>query len=162
MNRNRKKAAVDTCLFLELFLEERTRFAHGVADLLENPEFELHVPTIVGVEAITSVSMRQGAERPPIKNAAIDAAKKFFRELNCIYIELDKRAMETAQELGVQYAIKPPDAAVLACAIEAECDYLFTKDDKLIKRVRGIKNIRVCHPPEPRGKQLSLDDRFHE
>ena len=45
-----------------------------------------------------------------------------------------------ASEL-IKQGIKPKDAAHLACAITAECDYFITTDDKLIKKYKGEKII---------------------
>jgi predicted nucleic acid-binding protein len=40
--------------------------------------------------------------------------------------------------------IKMKDAAHLACAIKAKCDYLLTTDDKFIKKYTG-NEIIVCN-----------------
>ena len=41
--------------------------------------------------------------------------------------------------------VKNKDAAHLACAIKAECDYFITTDDFVLKRFTG-KEIKVCSP----------------
>jgi len=43
--------------------------------------------------------------------------------------------------------VKNKDAAHLACAIKAECDYFITTDDFVLKRFSG-KEIKVCSPIE--------------
>ena len=49
-----------------------------------------------------------------------------------------------ASEL-IKHGIGVKDAAHLACAIKAECDYFITTDDKLIKKYNGDK-IKVRTP----------------
>ena len=51
---------------------------------------------------------------------------------------------QTAGNL-MRQGIKMKDAAHLACAIKASCDYFITTDDKLIKRYDG-NTIKVRTP----------------
>jgi len=46
------------------------------------------------------------------------------------------------QNLGV----KSKDALHVACAIEARCDYFFSTDDILLKRLSGFDKIKALNP----------------
>lgn len=150
------KVAVDTCLLLDMFLDEEQTYAERTARVFEDPKFEVYLPTLVGVEAVSAPRMRGGQQVAPISNKHIDEAKEFFESANVFWVELDEWAMRRAQKLGPERMIKPQDVAILACAIEAGCEYLFTKDEPLIKASRGLEGIEVCHPPTLSGTQTAL------
>lgn len=42
--------------------------------------------------------------------------------------------------------VKSLDALHVACAVEAECDYLLTTDDALLKRAKSVADVRVLDP----------------
>jgi predicted nucleic acid-binding protein len=49
---------------------------------------------------------------------------------------------QSIQRLGV----KSKDALHVACAIEAKCDYFFSTDDILLKKLSGFDKIKVLNP----------------
>jgi predicted nucleic acid-binding protein len=49
---------------------------------------------------------------------------------------------ESIQKLGV----KSKDALHVACAIEAKCDYFFSTDDILLKKLSEFDKIKVLNP----------------
>ena len=71
-------------------------------------------------------------------------AEFFLNASHYIGIEAIGDIRQTANDL-MQKGIKMKDAAHLACAIKAECDYFITTDDKLLKKQLGDK-IRVRSP----------------
>ncbi|MDO4762066.1 MAG: PIN domain-containing protein [Corynebacterium sp.] len=90
--------------------------------------------------------MRLGAQTPPISNEKIELAQKFLDGCGAFWIELDVRAMKRAQKLATEFMIRPADACIVACAIEAGCKYLFTKDDMLITSAQSLQEIKVTKP----------------
>ena len=51
-------------------------------------------------------------------------------------------SMIRAQDLATTYLLKPADAAILACCIQADCAYLFTND------AANLSVIKVISPLE--------------
>ncbi|MDO4928553.1 MAG: PIN domain-containing protein [Corynebacterium sp.] len=151
--------AIDTSLLVDLFVDDQKIFAERTDYALRSREYQIFIPTLVGVETLTTPAMRLKAQEPPIDNASTARARQLFRSPNIIWITLDRKSMMIAQELGLTRFIRPQDAAIVACAIRAECQFLFTKDDKLIKKAEGLEEITVCYPPDipPLQNELSLE-----
>ncbi|WP_151640335.1 type II toxin-antitoxin system VapC family toxin [Corynebacterium sp. 11A] len=150
------KVAVDTSLLLNLFLEEEPSYSERTERVFSDSNYQVYLPTLVGVEAVAAPRMRNNQQKPPISNRYIDAAKEFLETVDVIWVELDEFAMQRAQKLGPERMIRAQDVAILSCAIEAECQYLFTKDKKLIKATAGLEDIEVCLPPELGSTQTAL------
>lgn len=62
-----------------------------------------------------------------------------------LYIEENKQILETAKEL-FSYGLKSKDALHVACAVEGECNYFLTTDDKVLKKLANYKKISVVNP----------------
>jgi predicted nucleic acid-binding protein len=62
-----------------------------------------------------------------------------------INIDETSAIIGTAQEI-IKFGIKSKDALHLACAMSAECKYLITTDDLLIKKSFNIKGITIIDP----------------
>jgi predicted nucleic acid-binding protein len=83
-------------------------------------------------------------------NANPDAASRnsislfFNNAVSYIGYENFDEIIQLARKL-MKIGIKMKDAAHLACAIKAQCNYLITTDDKFIKKYTG-KEIIVCNP----------------
>ena len=56
-------------------------------------------------------------------------------------------AVEYAKEL-MALGVKAADAIHLACAESAECDWFFTVDRGILKKVRELGKMRVANPVE--------------
>ena len=46
----------------------------------------------------------------------------------------------------MRLGIKSSDAIHLACALEADCDWFFTVDKGILKKIRNIGKMRVANP----------------
>jgi predicted nucleic acid-binding protein len=68
----------------------------------------------------------------------------FNNAINYVGYEKFDEIIQKASEF-IKMGIKMKDAAHLACAIKAKCDYLLTTDDKFIKKYTG-NEIIVCNP----------------
>lgn len=150
------KVAIDTCLLLDMFLDKEPKYAERTERVFNDPKYEVYLPTLVGVETIATPSMRDKQQKAPISNEHIDKAKAFLESVDVIWVELDEYAMRLAQQLGPERMIRPQDVAILACAIAAECAYLYTKDEPLIEAAKGLSDINVCLPPELDATQTAL------
>ncbi|MDZ7808288.1 MAG: PIN domain-containing protein [Gracilimonas sp.] len=62
-----------------------------------------------------------------------------------VQINENKQIVKLAEEL-TDYALKAKDALHLACAIEAECEYFITTDDKILNKNNKINSIEIINP----------------
>ncbi len=46
----------------------------------------------------------------------------------------------------VKKGLKSKDALHIACAIEGKAEYFITTDDKILKKIKGLKEIEVVDP----------------
>lgn len=142
------RVAIDSCLFISLFLEEDDNLNDRTEAVLRHEEFEIVLSTLVGVEGVGGNGMRKGANAAPISNIEVEAARNFFDSADVLWMEVNRKVMLRARDYCTNFLIKPPDAIVLACAVESDCEHLFTTDDGLIKHSNSIPEIEISPPPE--------------
>lgn len=152
--------AVDTCVLVHYFLNDDQGRGGAIeaAAALVNGDAPIVVPAMVAVEIVATPGMRNGQTSGPVENEAIKKAQEFLDSPQVIIVELDGATARLAGEIATKYLVMPPDAAVLASAISAGCEHLYTYDDKLINKVAGITEIKVCHPPAPEIPPLLSSD----
>jgi len=75
----------------------------------------------------------------PLRKYVINDFLNYAKE----YIEENNSVVELAKEIN-STGIKPKDAAHIACAIFASCDYLLTTDDRLLKYKDN--RIKILNP----------------
>ena len=63
----------------------------------------------------------------------------------CCFVDSDASVRRRANELQ-NVGLKPKDAAHLASAESAGCDWLLTTDDRFVKRANGNTTVRVASP----------------
>jgi hypothetical protein len=59
--------------------------------------------------------------------------------------EESKSVLKRAGLIG-KLGIKPKDALHVACAVEAQCDYLLSTDDVLVKKLENVQGIKALNP----------------
>ena len=64
-----------------------------------------------------------------------------------VYIETTDDVIERAKEF-VEIGVKKMDALHLASAAKAGCDWFFTTDKGILKKVREVDSMRVANPVE--------------
>lgn len=142
------RVAIDSCLFISLFLEEDEILNAQTEAVMRHEGFEVVLSTLVGVEGVGGNGMRKGANTGPIDNQEVKAARDFFDSADVLWMEVNRRVMLRARDYCTNFLIKPPDAIVLACAVESGCEHLFTNDEGLIKHSDSIPEIKISPPPE--------------
>ena len=60
-------------------------------------------------------------------------------------INENEQIIKTANELS-SLGIKNKDALHIACAVESNCDYFLTTDDKVLKKLKKYESIAVVNP----------------
>ena len=132
---------LDNCCFnrpfddqrqIRVFLETQAKL--HIQEQIKNEKIEL---------AISFVSRYENSENPD--DVSGGSIADFFQRAT-IYIGAENydEIFAKAGEF-IKANIKMKDAAHLACAIKAGCDYFLTTDDKLIKKYNE-KEIIVCNP----------------
>lgn len=142
------RVAIDSSLFISLFLDEDVNLNDRTEAVLRYEGFEVVLSTLVGIESVGAYGMRKGATVGPINNEEVRAARDFFDSADVIWMEVNRRVMLRARDYCTSFLIKPPDATILACAVESGCERLFTSDEGLIKHSGSIPEIEISLPPE--------------
>lgn len=155
-NKPALQVAVDTNLLVSIFLDQDDDLNDRTQAVLNNPDIQLVLPTVVGIETVGTPAMRNGSNVAPISNQYIDLAKEYFDSCNALWVEVNRRVMLRAQDYCNQYLLKPADATILASAVEAECDYLYTHDNQLINNAKNVDGITVSEPPSPPPIQTQI------
>ena len=70
-----------------------------------------------------------------------------WREGASVYVPVTEEIETRAEEL-MELGVKSSDAIHLACAEQAECDWFFTVDRGILKKVNQIGKMRVANPLE--------------
>jgi predicted nucleic acid-binding protein len=89
------------------------------------------------------VSRYENSENPDSANR--DSIENFLKNAVEYIGYADIAAVRKSAFAIMNMGIKMKDAAHLACAIKAKCDYLITTDDQFIKKYSGTE-IMVCNP----------------
>ena len=105
-----------------------------VQKLIQNGELELVTSYMLEVE---------NAKNPyPIRKTTIS---RFMNAFSVDYIGIDKEPELSGAIRGIMATgIKPKDAAHVACAIRAQCEWFLTTDDRLLKYQSD--KIRMTNP----------------
>ena len=72
------RVAIDSNLFISLFLDEDVNLNDRTEAVLRHEGFEVVLSTLVGVEGVGAYGMRKGMNVGPIENEEIEAARRFF------------------------------------------------------------------------------------
>ena len=108
---------------------------------------KLHIQNLVTEKKLklvcSFISRYENNENPDISHR--DSISLFFKNVS-VYIgaECIEDIRMTANDLML-HGLKMKDAAHLACAIIAGCDFFITTDDKLIKKYKGDR-IKIRTP----------------
>jgi predicted nucleic acid-binding protein len=74
-------------------------------------------------------------------------AIKEWKNLAVIDIEENEIILKKAKEL-MKIGFKSKDALHIACAIEGKAEYFLTTDDKILKKGKHVKEIKIIDPIE--------------
>ena len=74
-------------------------------------------------------------------------AIKEWKNLAVLDIEENEIILKRAKKL-VTFGLKSKDALHIACAIEGKAEYFLTTDDKILKKGKHIKEIKIIDPIE--------------
>ncbi|MDR3199363.1 MAG: hypothetical protein LBU34_15955 [Planctomycetaceae bacterium] len=132
---------LDNCCYNRPYDDQRQIRIH-----LET-EAKLHIQEMIKdgkIELVCSfVSRFENSENSNIYNK--DSIERFFQyAVEYINDEFFDDILFHANELRKQ-GIKIKDAAHLACAIKAKCDYFVTTDNRFLNRYNG-NEIVICNP----------------
>lgn len=148
-----KRVTVDTCVILDLLIDEDTDLAARAQHLM-NGHGDRHtivIPAIV-IPEIAGTGNVRGTHLPEaVRAARVKAATDWIRSSNFVVAEMSERTARRAAELAVRHNLKGPDATVLATAVEWGCHRLYTRDDALLgcDAHFGFKISPADDPPEP-------------
>jgi predicted nucleic acid-binding protein len=96
------------------------------------------------LELVCSFISRFENGKNPNESNRISIEQFFHYAVDYIGLENISRIRDKRNKF-VSLGVKMKDAAHLACAVEAGCEYLITTDDRFVKRCKGL-GIVVCNP----------------
>lgn len=148
------RVAIDTCVFIDVLTRgQAPGSAQRLADSIrlfraaESGLVRATLCAIVPAEVAGASPMREvdgdRAETRRRRKAALDWIQGFAFDL----VEVDRGLAEAAAELTAPYALKGPDALVLAAAIASGCETLYTWDERLL-RIQGESGLRILTPED--------------
>jgi predicted nucleic acid-binding protein len=70
-----------------------------------------------------------------------------WKKAATVDVEETKAIIQQAQEIANR-GLRAKDALHIACAMAADCDFLLTTDDVIVKRMRGYPEITVMDPTQ--------------
>ena len=76
------------------------------------------------------------------RKASIKEWKK--KAFTCV--EESEEVLKQARKIKKDHGLNPKDTLHIACAIEAECDYFITTDDKIISKGSLVTLIEMVNP----------------
>jgi len=74
-------------------------------------------------------------------------AIKEWKKLAAVDIEENEAILNKAKEL-MRIGLKSKDALHIACAIEGKAEYFLSTDDKILKKGKHIREIKIIDPIE--------------
>jgi predicted nucleic acid-binding protein len=148
-----KRVAVDTCVILDLLIDEDADLAARAHCVLDGhgDRHTIVIPAIV-IPEIAGTGNVRGTHLPKaVRAERMKAATDWIRSSNFVVAEMSERTARRAAEVAVRHNLKGPDAAVLATADEWGCQRLYTRDDALLgcDAHFGFKIGPADDPPEP-------------
>jgi len=136
------KIYLDNCVFNRPFDEQTS-----IRIKLET-EAKLYIQNRISenvIELVWSYILEYENEQNPFIERK--EAIKEWKNLAVIDIEENEIILKKAKEL-MKIGLKSKDALHIACAIEGKAEYFLTTDDKILKKGKHIKEIKIIDPLE--------------
>ena len=97
------------------------------------------------IELVWSYILEYENEQNPFMER--EEAIKEWKKLAVIDIEENEIILNKAKEL-MKIGLKSKDALHIACAIEGKAEYFLSTDDKILKKGKHIRKIKIIDPIE--------------
>lgn len=163
MTTKESRIAVDSCVFVNIFtgganddptwLEKST----AVLSAARAGDFLLTLSTVVIAEVCGQPKIRGSQLASKERYDRVSKARSFFQNAGFLTVELDERTAHKAADLAVKHQLRGADAAIVASALTASADTLYTWDADLLK-LDGLLGIKVKQPEVfQRGTQTQLN-----
>ena len=136
------KIYLDNCVFNRPFDEQTS-----IRIKLET-EAKLYIQNRISenvIELVWSYILEYENEQNPFIERK--EAIKEWKNLAVIDIEENEIILKKAKEL-MKIGFKSKDALHIACAIEGKAEYFLTTDDKILKKGKHVKEIKIIDPIE--------------
>jgi predicted nucleic acid-binding protein len=148
---NEPRVAVDTCVFVNIITNGARddaswlKFSRRVVNRALEGKYRLVVPTLVIAEVAGNGKIRGDHLSRNERSVQVAAFREWLDKARFLEVELDSHTARLAADLAIANQLKGGDAAVLACALTAKADVLYTWDDGLLK-LRDTAGISIAKP----------------
>lgn len=152
MAKTERRVSVDTCVFVNVLTRgagDDPRQLPASAALLsaaERGEFPVFISAITIAEVFGAPKVRGDDLVRRLRSANVRAARAWLAEGRFRVVEIDTTLARAAAELAVQHQLKGADAVVLASALRARSEALYTWDRGLLKIGDRIEGVTVATP----------------
>lgn len=162
MSARERRIAIDTSVLVNIFTKGKNDEADwlessiSVIEEAERGACRLTLSALVIAELAGNGEIRGRHVPSKIRSRRIAEVREFLANAGYLIVELDHRTARQAMELAINHQLFGPDAVILASAIAAKAETLYTWDAGLLK-LNGVTSISVLKPSErPAGSQLAL------
>ena len=169
---DRKRIAVDSCVFVNVLIggepNNPERYPAGVALLraAEQGQFDVYISAVTVAEVCGAGEVRGSHVEQDRRAANVAKARQWVADGRFHVVELDHSLAKVAGELAIEHQLRGADAIVLASALRARAETLFTWDEHLLNVDGRIQGIGVMAPSEAAFTQdlFSADEHnpWHE
>lgn len=152
MTRTEPRRAIDTCVLLNVMTdggEDDATWLPRSKQVLENAingEYKLTLSAYVIPELAGNGRIR-GAQLPAIvRKQRVARTRDWITNAGFLIVEIDGRIASQAADLAITRQLRGGDAVILASALRAKVDVLYTWDSDLLK-LNGEFGLEISEPP---------------
>lgn len=153
------RVAIDSCVFVNIVTMGEAdpadwfKFSKRVVERGVLGQYRLVVPTLVLAEVAGSGEVRGDHLLPDVRAARVVRFRDWLQRSTALEVELDGHTARVAADLAIEYQLKGADASVLACALAARSQRLYTWDDGLLK-IGAVDGLSIHTPSEAGADDL--------
>lgn len=161
MTRTEPRRAIDTCVLLNVLTNgggDEASWLPRSRQVLEaaiQGKYRLALSAYLIPEVAGNGKIR-GAQLSSVdRKQRVARTREWISNAGFIIVEIDGRIAAQAADLAITKQLRGGDALILASAIQARVEVLYTWDSDLLK-LNGVYDFEIAEPPSP-GDEGQLD-----
>ncbi|WP_308292027.1 type II toxin-antitoxin system VapC family toxin [Paenarthrobacter sp. A20] len=161
MTRTEPRRAIDTCVLINVMTggaNDDPSWLPRSKQVLQSAvqgKYQLTLSAFVIPELAGNGRIRGDQLPRDVRHERVTRARDWINNAGFILVELDGHIANQAADLAITNQLKGGDAVILASAIRAKVDVLYTWDSDLLK-LNGEFSFEIAQPPTP-GDEGQLD-----
>lgn len=161
MARTEPRRAIDTCVLLNVMTnggEDDASWLPRSKKVLEaaiQGQYKLALSAYVIPELAGNGKIRGDHLPSLVRKQRVALTREWITNAGFLIVEIDGRVATQAADLAITRQLRGGDAVILASALQAKADVLYTWDTDLLK-LNGAYDLEISEPPYP-GDEGQLD-----